>query len=302
MTEKQPIRILTLDGGGSLGVYTLGVLAELEAALGSPLKNHLGMIFGTSTGSIIACQIASEVSVADIYEEYLAIAPDIFGPWTSGGKSSRLSHHAERTFGDKTFADFDLHVGVVTTDLDYNRPMIFKSNVGQAHGQKATFKPGFDCTVAEAVRASCSAYPIFDKCELETSVGTKTLVDGGFSANNPALFSLVDALGPLGFDRTDIRLCSIGTGVFPVKKHWSQRLGMIDTITTLLGTNANSLDGLRNLLYGDVPCVRLSAVTVSNQYSTNLAETDKKLLRNIYDFGRKSFNGVEDEMVALFRQ
>lgn len=301
LVAKKPMRILSLDGGGSLGVYTLGVLVELEAALASPLKQNLDMVFGTSTGSIIACQIADGVAISDIYSEYLKIAPEIFGPWSAGGRSAKLAHHAERTFGEKTFGDFDIHVGVVTTDLEFNRPMIFKSNIQQAHGQQATFKPGFDCKVADAVRASCSAYPIFEKCTLQTSAGLKTLVDGGFSANNPALFSLVDALGPLGFRPKDIRLCSIGTGVFPIRKHWTQNIGIVDTITTLLGTNANSLDGLRKLLYGHVPCVRISDSAASDNYRTNLAEKDLTTLRRIYEFGRKSFNEAQDEVLALFK-
>ena len=45
-------RILTLDGGGSKGFYTLGVLHELEAMLGSRLHERFDLIYGTSTGSI----------------------------------------------------------------------------------------------------------------------------------------------------------------------------------------------------------------------------------------------------------
>jgi patatin-like phospholipase/acyl hydrolase len=32
-----PCRILSLDGGGAKGFYTLGVLKEIEAVLGRPL-------------------------------------------------------------------------------------------------------------------------------------------------------------------------------------------------------------------------------------------------------------------------
>ena len=57
--DNAELNILVLDGGGSKGVYTLGVLKELELKLGSPLCEHFGLIFGTSTGSIIAALIAS---------------------------------------------------------------------------------------------------------------------------------------------------------------------------------------------------------------------------------------------------
>ena len=50
----KPFRILSLDGGGAKGVYTLGVLKEIEALIGCPLWEHFDLVFGTSTGSIIA--------------------------------------------------------------------------------------------------------------------------------------------------------------------------------------------------------------------------------------------------------
>jgi patatin-like phospholipase/acyl hydrolase len=49
-----PFRVLSLDGGGAKGFYTLGVLAEIEAMLGKPLHSCFDLIFGTSTGAIIA--------------------------------------------------------------------------------------------------------------------------------------------------------------------------------------------------------------------------------------------------------
>ena len=51
--ENNELNILVLDGGGSKGVYSLGVLKELELKLGKPLYTHFGLIYGTSTGSII---------------------------------------------------------------------------------------------------------------------------------------------------------------------------------------------------------------------------------------------------------
>ncbi len=42
--------VLSLDGGGAKGFYTLGVVAEIEAMLGQPLHTRFDLIFGTSTG------------------------------------------------------------------------------------------------------------------------------------------------------------------------------------------------------------------------------------------------------------
>ena len=57
LTTEHPkdgrLRILSLDGGGAKGFYTLGVLFELEAMLNCPLHKHFDLVFGTSTGAII---------------------------------------------------------------------------------------------------------------------------------------------------------------------------------------------------------------------------------------------------------
>jgi uncharacterized protein len=50
-------RVLSLDGGGAKGFYTLGVLKEIEGMLGCPLYKRFDLIFGTSTGSIIAARV-----------------------------------------------------------------------------------------------------------------------------------------------------------------------------------------------------------------------------------------------------
>src|SRR5437868_15526570 len=63
----KPFRILSLDGGGAKGFYTLGVLHEIEALLGKPLSGSFQVIYGTSTGSIIASLLALGHSVDEIY-------------------------------------------------------------------------------------------------------------------------------------------------------------------------------------------------------------------------------------------
>ena len=56
--SSRPFYILSLDGGGSLGVYTLGILVELERLVGTKLLNIFDLVYGTSTGAIIASLVA----------------------------------------------------------------------------------------------------------------------------------------------------------------------------------------------------------------------------------------------------
>ena len=54
MSEQKLFRVLSLDGGGAKGFYTLGILREIEALIRCPLHERFDLIFGTSTGSIPA--------------------------------------------------------------------------------------------------------------------------------------------------------------------------------------------------------------------------------------------------------
>lgn len=98
----------------------------------------------------------------------------------------------------------------------------FKSSKKLAHGLTPTFKDGFGCTIADAVVASCAAVPYFSKVQLTTeNQQAPVLIDGGFVANNPTLFALADALGPLGIDKIDVRVISIGVGSYRERPGWT---------------------------------------------------------------------------------
>src|SRR3546814_16712009 len=88
--------------------------------------------------------------------------------------------------------------------------MIFKGSVTQAHGRVGTFVPGFGVSIADAVKASCSAYPFFERTIVRTSMGEDIeLIDGGYCANNPTLYALADAVQALHCERKNLRLLSI---------------------------------------------------------------------------------------------
>ena len=180
-TSHDTCRILSLDGGGAKGFYTLGVLREIEAMCGCPLFHKFDLIFGTSTGAIIAALLALGSSVDEIHALYLKHVPAVMRSHTSAGKSRALKRLVEIVFGSRKFSDLKTGVGIVATRWDFEKPMIFKASVEQAHGRKSTFVPGFGCSIADAVRASCSAYPFFQKVTINTGAGNPvTLIDGGY--------------------------------------------------------------------------------------------------------------------------
>ena len=161
VSERQPAapcRILSLDGGGAKGFYTLGVLRQIEAMLGQRLWERFDMIFGTSTGAIIAALLALGKSVDDIHELYRTHVPAVMDCRTASTRSAALATLASDVFGGATFRDVKTGIGIVATRWQFERPMIFKGDAAQVHGRAATFIPGFGCTIADAIRGSCSAY------------------------------------------------------------------------------------------------------------------------------------------------
>jgi patatin-like phospholipase/acyl hydrolase len=82
--------VLSLDGGGAKGFYTLGVLREIEALVGQPLWKRFDLIFGTSTGAIIAALLALGHDVEEIHSLYKEYVPAIMGTFTARGKHTPL--------------------------------------------------------------------------------------------------------------------------------------------------------------------------------------------------------------------
>ena len=179
-------RILSLDGGGAKGFYTLGVLKEIEGMIDCPLYKKFDLVFGTSTGAIIAALIALGYTVDQIHDLYRTHVPTITTPWLPRNRTKALAQLTSEVFGKAMFTDVKTGVGIIATKWVVERPVIFKGDIRQAHGMKGTFVPGFGVAIADAVQASCSAYPFFKHKTVVTSTGLNMkLGDGGYCANNP---------------------------------------------------------------------------------------------------------------------
>lgn len=297
-------RILSLDGGGAKGFYTLGVLKEIEAMLGCQLHKRFDLVFGTSTGAIIASLIALGYEIDQIHKLYKEHVPKVMKARSAHNRSEALANLAKEVFGNATFEDAKTGVGVVATRWVTERPMIFKGDVAQAHGRVGTFKPGFGVSIAEAVQASCSAYPFFDRKVITTVAGDSVeLIDGGYCANNPTLYAIADAVVALKKDRKDLRVVSVGVGVYPepkprTLKMWfgKRYLVSVQLLQKTLEINTQSMDQLRSILFSDVPTVRISDTFEKPEMATDLMEHDLAKLNILRQRGAESFAGREQQL------
>lgn len=307
--ESRPYRILSLDGGGAKGFYTLGVLREIEGLVGCLLCERFDLVFGTSTGAIIAALIALGYRVDDIHALYKEHVPTIMRNRTPSGRTQALKALSDAIFGQIMFEDVKTGVGIVATKWVIERPMIFKGSVAQAHGRIGTFKPGFGVPIGEAVHASCSAYPFFERKIVTTAAGDKVeLVDGGYCANNPTLYAIADAMMALKKTPESLRVLSVGVGVYPEPKpgffskmRWAKYLLSVQLLQKTLEINTQSMDQLRAILFKDIPTIRISDTFEKPEMATDLFEHDLDKLNILRQRGVESFAQREQQIKEFLR-
>lgn len=299
-------RILSLDGGGSRGVYTLGVLNEVERALGAPLYKHFDLVYGTSTGSIIGALVSLGKTIPEIKELYLKNVPEIMSGFRAKERSLLLAKKCNEFFGDVKFDQVMTGIGVVAMNYDDSKPFIFKADVKQAYTRQATFIPGFGCTISTGIQASCAAYPIFDmKQVVTTNQGKICAVDGGFIANNPVFFAITDAIGALRNKLEDLRVLSVGTGNFVEKPiSWKtallRKLKFVQLFERTMKANSITTELLVKFLFPELKIVRVNETFNQPHYGTNMVEADTKKLELLFRLGRDSYALHEDVIKKLF--
>lgn len=300
-------RVLSLDGGGAKGFYTLGALKEIEALVERPLHETFNLIFGTSTGAIIAALLGLGRSVDEVEALYREHVVRIMTAWLPKHRTQALERLAVDVFGTLRFEAFKTDMGIVGTRWREERPVIFKTNPGQAYAGKKTFVPGFGATIADAVIGSCSAYPFFRKKLVTNSVGPPFEVgDGGFVANNPTLYAIADATESLGWARRDVRVVSIGVGEYPSPalpawsiRKWVSKLPTVKFLQKTMEINTQSMDELRRTLFREVPTIRINRAYTQPELATDMLEADLEKLALLWQRGRDSAREHEPVLASF---
>lgn len=308
--DQKPFRILSLDGGGAKGFYTLGVLREVEAAAGKPLCEVFDLVFGTSTGSIISSLIALGKSVDEIHALYCEHVPSIMKPKDAKSKTRALAALATAVYGELGFDAVKTGLGVVACRWQAETPMIFKGDVAQAHGREASFVPGFGVPIREAVQASCSAYPFFERKTVKTSAGDWVeLIDGGYCANNPTLYAIADAHAAIGISLDHLRVLSVGVGNYPAPKppffskmHLAKYLLSVQLLQKTLQINTHSMEQLRTVLFASVAAVRVDDTFAQPEMATDLFEHDMIKLNTLRQRGAASYAAREAEILRILKE
>jgi uncharacterized protein len=213
--EPQAFRILSLAGGGYLGLYTIRVLVRLEARYGFPLADKFELIAGTSVGGLLALALAAHVPTSTIASIFQESGPEIFRlslaqrsmralSWTRGLMRSQFSTRTLRAAiealvgKDTTLASMKVPVLIPVFDLSQGKPHEFRSAGNRASPELSAVD------VALATSAAPTYFPIH-------TIGDKFFADGGIHANTPDIFAISEALAEYKAPLKNVAMISIGT-------------------------------------------------------------------------------------------
>lgn len=233
-------QILSLAGGGYLGLYTASVLAKLEEQSGRRISDMFDLFAGTSIGGIIALGLAAGTSAAEIRDAFLENGEAIFGkrrPERSLAKLVKLMRGmtAPAYAVAPLKATIEQVVGAETRMHQLRRPTIV-SAVNLTKGGPKIFKTGHHprlvldwrlkvVDVALATSAAPTYFPIH-------AIDGELFADGGMFANSPDLVALHEAEQFLKVDRADIKVLSVGTTstAFAMSNSMKHKMGIVDWV------------------------------------------------------------------------
>jgi len=216
--SKKPFRILSIDGGGILGLLPTLILKEVEDRYldGSPIGKYFDLITGTSTGGIIALGLGQGRSAESLSNLYLERGEYIFPPGNSVTRffrklrhsafyiydRSNLENELRREFQNERFGSSTIPLCIPAFEGHFGEPYIFKTP------HHPDYKQDQHETLVD-VGLSTSAAPTYFPSQQRNGY---TFVDGGIWANNPVMVGLVDALTCFNIEREQVSIISLGCG------------------------------------------------------------------------------------------
>lgn len=215
-----PFQILSLSGGGYLGLYSISVLSEFERRIGRPIATCFDLLAGTSVGGIIALGLAAEKPAEQIKTAFEQNGAAIFSsrraPRTRFGelsdffrsfgaakyRSEALRHTIVQILGNDTLiGDLKHPVIIPAVNLTKGRPQMFKTD------HHSDFKVDHLLRVVDVALATSAAPTYFPIA----AIGDQLFADGGLFANSPDLVALHEAEYFFRKSIDDVFILSVGT-------------------------------------------------------------------------------------------
>ena len=197
LDNQVPKLILSIDGGGALGIGPAAFLAQYELHHG---HNKLceDALAGTSVGSAIVAPRACGYVFEEIEASFAQQAPRIFQTpkwtWRFDPRKPKydgvgLAKAVKHMVGLRKMNQLGIPLWIVAIDYKTGKPKVYDTSDG--------------IPVWEAVANSCSAPTYFPPRD--------GMSDGGVIANSPAMTAVAAAVSKEGWSLEDIHVLSMGT-------------------------------------------------------------------------------------------
>ncbi len=211
-------RILSIDGGGIMGVFPASFLATIEESTGKSIAEYFDLIVGTSTGGIIALGLGLGIPAKDIVNIYKELGDSVFSGippikfmkqlFYSKYDQEPLRNALKKSFGKKKIGDSKVRLVIPSMIFDTGKDYLYKT----CH--HPTLEIDYKKDALEVALATSAAPTFFPA---HKSIHGLALIDGGMWANNPTFIGVVEAITKLGWNPDSIRLLSLGCTTSPIK-------------------------------------------------------------------------------------
>ncbi len=266
-------RILAIDGGGIKGIFPAAFLASVEEEIKGSVGEYFDLIVGTSTGGIIALGLGLGFTAKELLSFYEDLGTKVFAGnrllgflrqmGVSKYSPEPLKAALASKFGDMKLGDSKVRLVIPSLNLETGEVHVFKT----AH--HARFEKDWKDSAVSVALATAAAPTYFPSHLMTSGI---PLVDGGMWANNPVGAAVVEAVGVLEWNRSDLRVLSLGCTSSPLDIGIGRRYGMgflywASRIADVFmsGQSSGSL-GTATLLAGHQNVYRISPVAPAGRF------------------------------------
>jgi len=209
ITNNNKLKILSIDGGGIKGLYSMYRLKYIEDQFCKPhgllLNNYFDIICGCSVGSIIAIGIGLKIPMTDIIKMFEENMKEIFNKdgcccncfldliyklkQISGKKYDKqvFENIVNQYVQNKTMEDIENILCIPSYNISTSQNVVFKNKGIEDESKYFYYK---NINLSDIIMASCSAPTYFEPHNIDNEF----YIDGGLWANNPTMVGIMEAL------------------------------------------------------------------------------------------------------------
>jgi uncharacterized protein len=294
-------RILSIDGGGIMGVFPAAFLATIEETTGKSIIDHFDLIVGTSTGGIIALGLGLGLSAREILEIYEELGDSVFGGipllksishWLfSKHSQTKLELALEKIFQQRKLGESKIRLVIPSMNIDTGEIHLFKTS----HHSTLQIDYKKDAVeIALATSAAPSFFPTY------ISSNGLAMVDGGMWANNPTFIGIVEAITKLSWDANSLSVLSLGCTTNPVNFKLARLLGLgklywaKNSIDLFLAGQSCSALGMTRQFIGANNLLRISPIVSNGRFNLDGVKEINELKGMGSNEARKNLSQVRE--------